>query len=82
VLLVGISPHYPWYFAFLLVPACIAPSLAALWLVTAAPLLYLDPSHTGLLWPALVLIPAIALAAGWRLLVWPVATHRPKGAEI
>jgi hypothetical protein len=63
VLMLGISPHYPWYFAFLLVPACIAPSPAILYLVTASFLLYLNPSHTGLLFPSLVFAPYGALAA-------------------
>jgi hypothetical protein len=66
-LMAGMSPHYPWYYPFLLVPACIAPCPAALWLVTASPALYLDPAHTGLLWPGLVFAPAILLAL-WQLL--------------
>ncbi len=66
-LMAGMSPHYPWYYPFLLVPACIAPCPAALWLVTASPALYLDPAHTGLLWPGLVFAPAILLALWQRL---------------
>jgi hypothetical protein len=63
VLMLGLSPHYPWYFAFLLVPACIAPSPAILYLVTASFLLYLNPTHTGILFPSLVFGPTAALAA-------------------
>jgi hypothetical protein len=65
LLMAGISPHYPWYYAFLLVPACIVPSPAALYLVTASFLLYLNPTHTQLLWPSILFGPYAALAA-WR----------------
>jgi hypothetical protein len=70
-LMVGVSPHYPWYYPFLLIPACLAPCPAALWLVSASPALYLDPAHTGLLWPSLVFAPALALA------LWQVARRAP-----
>jgi hypothetical protein len=63
VLMLGISPHYPWYSAFLLVPAAVAPSPAILYLATASFLLYLNPTHTELLFPSLVFGPAAALAA-------------------
>jgi hypothetical protein len=59
----AISPHYPWYYAFLLLPACIVPAPAALYLATASLLLYLNPTHMQLLWPAAVFIPAAILAA-------------------
>jgi hypothetical protein len=59
----GLSPHYPWYYAWLLIPACVAPRASILYLVTASPLLYLNPSHTGLFWPSLLYGPFLALAA-------------------
>jgi alpha-1,6-mannosyltransferase len=62
-LMVGISPHYPWYYCWLLIPACIVPWSGALYLVTAAFLLYLNPTHTQLFWPALLYGPFFALAA-------------------
>lgn len=36
-----ISPHYPWYFAWLIVFACFVRSFALLWLTNACLLLYL-----------------------------------------
>ncbi len=38
-----VSPHYPWYFAWLIVFACFVRSVALLWLTTVCPLLYLVP---------------------------------------
>lgn len=38
-----VSPHYPWYFAWLIVFACFVPSFGLLWLTTACLLLYLVP---------------------------------------
>ena len=63
VMLLGLSPHYPWYYAWLLVPACIAPCASIIYLATASVLLYLNPNHTGLFWPALIYIPFVLLAA-------------------
>ena len=37
------SPHYPWYFAWLIVFACFVRSAALLWLTTVCLLLYLVP---------------------------------------
>lgn len=36
-----LSPHYPWYFAWLIIFVCFAPYLSLLWLTNAALLLYL-----------------------------------------
>jgi len=38
-----VSPHYPWYFAWLIVVACFVRSWALLWLTTACLVLYLVP---------------------------------------
>jgi hypothetical protein len=62
VLMLGLSPHYPWYYAWLLIPACILPAPSILYLATFSPLLYLNPTHTKLFWPAFVYGPFIALA--------------------
>jgi hypothetical protein len=62
VLMVGLSPHYPWYYCWLLIPACILPWSSVLYLVTASFLLYLNPIHTQLFWPALVYGPFLLLA--------------------
>jgi alpha-1,6-mannosyltransferase len=39
--IVVVSPHYPWYFAWLIVFACFIRSFALLWLTNACLLLYL-----------------------------------------
>ncbi len=62
LVMLGLSPHYPWYYAWLLIPACILPASSILYLVTASFLLYLNPTHTRLFWPALVYGPFIVLA--------------------
>jgi len=82
VLVLGISPHYPWYFAFLLVPACIVPSPAALYLVTASFLLYLNPTHTDLFWPSIVFGPYVVLAAGEYFVLSPAMAAVQQGAKI
>ncbi len=62
LLMVGISPHYPWYYCWLLIPACILPGSSIIYLVTATFLLYLNPSHRGLFWPAWLYGPFALLA--------------------
>ena len=42
---IAVSPHYPWYFAWLIVFACFLRSLALLWLTNACLLLYLMTEH-------------------------------------
>ncbi len=37
------SPHYPWYFAWLIVFACLVPAASLVWLTLASFLLYLVP---------------------------------------
>jgi hypothetical protein len=61
VLLVAISPHYPWYFGWLAPLACLAPLASVLWLLAAAPLLA-HGSVEYLIVPATVYVPAAALA--------------------
>jgi hypothetical protein len=43
VFMVLVSPHYAWYFAWLIVFACFVRALAFLWLTNACLLLYLIP---------------------------------------
>ncbi len=62
--MVAVSPHYPWYYPWLAVPACIAPWRCAVWLSVAPLLLHLDPLHERFLWPSLVFLPALILAVG------------------
>lgn len=61
VLTFGISPHYPWYFAWLAVPSVLAPSPAMLWLSTAPVLIYLAGYGDSLLWPSVLYVPALVL---------------------
>jgi len=59
----ALSPHYPWYLTALAVPTALAPRLTGMWLMIAAPLLYLDPYHERVLWPALLFLPALLTLA-------------------
>lgn len=69
-----VSPHYPWYFAWLIVFACFVRSLGLLWLTNACLLLYLLtdyvflPSMRQLLIQSAIYVPFVALAAtdAWR----------------
>jgi alpha-1,6-mannosyltransferase len=70
-----LSPHYPWYFAWLIVFACLVPSPAFVWLTLASFLLYLVPvwpqlmhSWHWLLAQSALYVPFLALAAAepWR----------------
>jgi hypothetical protein len=62
VLTFGISPHYPWYFAWLAVPCVLAPRPAVLWLATAPVLGYLDTYGDRFVWPSVIFAPAVLLA--------------------
>ena len=70
-----LSPHYPWYFAWLIVFACLVRSAALLWLTLASFLLYLVPVGSQLvrddhrfLVESAIYVPFLALAAKdlWR----------------
>lgn len=61
VLLVALSPHYPWYFGWLAPLACLASLASVTWLLAAAPLLALGPIE-HLVIPVAVYVPAAALA--------------------
>ncbi len=58
----ALSPHYPWYFVWIALPACVRPYRWVIWLSVAPLVLYLDPLHERFIWPSLVYLPAIALA--------------------
>ena len=65
--MVAISPHYHWYFAWLALPAVVAPTRALLWLATVPLLLILGPiPGDQFLWRALVYAPALLLALADR----------------
>jgi alpha-1,6-mannosyltransferase len=59
---VAVSPHYPWYFAWLALPAIVAPSRTLIWLATAPVLLYADTFGDRFVWPCTVYLPALGLA--------------------
>jgi hypothetical protein len=59
---VGLSPHYPWYFAWLAMPGVLAPTPAFIWLGSAPMLMYLDTFGDRFVWPSVVFVPAILLA--------------------
>jgi len=69
-----VSPHYPWYFAWLIIFACFVPSLGLLWLTNACLLLYLltdyvfVPNRQQLMIQSTIYVPFIAFAAidAWR----------------
>jgi alpha-1,6-mannosyltransferase len=61
VVLVAISPHYPWYFAWLAPLACLAPIPSILWMLAAAPLLAHGAVET-LTVPGAVYVPAALFA--------------------
>jgi len=67
LLTVAISPHYPWYFCWLAIPAVLAPYRALTWLASSPIVLYLDIHDDRAIWPSVIYIPAILLAiADWR----------------
>jgi hypothetical protein len=63
-----VSPHYPWYFAWLIVFACFVRSFALLWLTNACLLLYLlrdyvfVPSAQQLMIQSTIYVPFVVLA--------------------
>ena len=61
--MVAVSPHYPWYFAGLVLPSVLAPSWSVLWLTIASPVLYLDDWHDKVIWPSIVFLPFAVLLA-------------------
>jgi hypothetical protein len=78
----SISPHYPWYFAWLAMPSVVRPFRAVLWLSAAPVLLYLDPLTERFLWPSLVYLPALGLAlADLRWPTRPSPALAPPAAE-
>ena len=62
VLLVALSPHYPWYLGWLAPLACLAPLPSVLWMLAAAPLLA-HGAFEYLAVPGAVYGPAMILAA-------------------
>jgi hypothetical protein len=61
VTMTALSPHYAWYFAWLAIPATIAPSRSAIWLSSVAVILYYSPFPDRFVWQSILYLPAIAL---------------------
>ncbi len=61
--MLAVTPHYAWYLCWIAYLAALCAEPWSLWLTGLAPLLYLDPQHNRVLWPALVFLPAAALLA-------------------
>jgi alpha-1,6-mannosyltransferase len=61
--MIALSPRYAWYYAWLALPAVVAPSPALIWLGSASVIFYIDPWNERFLWRALVFMPAIILFA-------------------
>ena len=59
---VAISPHYPWYLAWLPLFACFAPYLSVMYLSASGVMLYLDPYHSRAIYPWLIYGPCLPLA--------------------
>lgn len=78
------SPHYPWYFAFLVALLVLSPNPAVFAMTLLAPVLYLPRMTGGLSWTELYFavywLPIVVLAAGW---LWTTAgTMRRQSAEM
>lgn len=58
-----VSPHDPWYFAWIVPFLCFRPSLAHLWLTLACVLMYVLPDPAGVRVQALVYVPFVILLA-------------------
>lgn len=61
VLTFAISPHYPWYFAWLAVPSVLAPNPAIVWLSCVPVLIYLGGYGDNPIWGCVVFVPALLL---------------------
>lgn len=85
-----LSPHYPWYFSWLVVFACLVPSPGLVWLTLASFLLYLVPVWPQVIWnrhrflvESVLYVPFLILAAGelWRHRRRELAKHDEHGAR-
>ncbi len=61
-LTVAISPHYSWYFAWLAIPACLAPWPSLIWLGVSPLILQITPWGEKFVWPSLIYGPTLMLA--------------------
>jgi hypothetical protein len=68
VLTAALTPHYPWYFAWLLLPSCLVCRWSVIYLTIGAFLLYLDQAEHRMVWQSLLYAPFLAcvLVETWR----------------
>ncbi len=65
--MLAMTPHYPWYYPWMALFACLAPWRSVVFLSCGATILYCDPYHETILFPSLVFVPTLILAAiDWR----------------
>jgi hypothetical protein len=60
--LAAMSPHYPWYYPWIALPACLAPLPSLIALSVVPLILYCDPFHDEIVFPTLVFVPIFVLA--------------------
>jgi len=85
-----LTPHYAWYFSWLVVFACLVASPALVWLTATSFLLYLLPVWPQIVWyrhrlliESALYVPFVILAAGelWRCRRREPAFDDPRAAR-
>ena len=76
--IVAVTPHYPWYFVWLALPACLAPFPSVIFLSAVSILQYHDPFQDRLLQFSFIYLPFAVLAI--RDLRRPALTFLPMSA--
>jgi alpha-1,6-mannosyltransferase len=75
-----VSPHYPWYFAWLIVFACFVRSFALLWLTNACLLLYLLTDYVFVAGTQLLVIQSIIYGPFVALAIVDIRHYRRREA--
>jgi hypothetical protein len=79
LLTAALTPHYPWYFVWLLLPSCLVCRASVIYLTIGAFLLYLDQAQHRMLWQSLLYAPFLALVL---VRLWRAGVRRPQDAVI
>jgi hypothetical protein len=74
-----ITPHYAWYFVWLALPSCLAPTPSVIFLSAAAILQYHDPYNDRVLQFSAIYLPFLALAT---IDLWRHRIRRPVPVEV
>jgi heme exporter protein D len=72
--MIAVTPHYPWYFAWLALPCCLAPYASVIWLSAAAFLQNHDPFGDYTVQMSCIYVPFVILA------VLDIRHHRTRSA--